>query len=119
MTLKNWTKSTPFTVISANAAMELMVPYFSPVIISLKGFLTSVTEEMRPLQTQSLGRSVFSWSTKMYGNHKYYYLNRLPVFACVIAFRHSVCASPNYWQRCLQSSGFRVCSTGSQPDRHH
>ncbi|TWW71037.1 Importin-4 [Takifugu flavidus] len=54
----------------ANAAMELMVPYFSPVIISLKGFLTSETEEMRPLQTQSLdtlsvlartiGKDVFS-----------------------------------------------------------
>lgn len=86
MTLKNWTKSTPFTVISANAAMELMVPYFSPVIISLKGFLTSVTEEMRPLQTQSLGRSVLSWSTKMYGNHKYYYLNRLPVICLCDCF---------------------------------
>lgn len=58
MTQKNWTKLKPIIVISANAAMELMVPYFSPVIISLKGFLTSVTEEMRPLQTQSLGRSL-------------------------------------------------------------
>lgn len=64
MTLKNWTKLKPFTVISANAAMELMVPYFSPVIISLKGFLTSVTEEMRPLQTQSLGRSSLKCSKK-------------------------------------------------------
>lgn len=45
-----------YTVISANAAKELLVPYFSPVIESLKGFLTTETEEMRSLQTQSLGR---------------------------------------------------------------
>ncbi|KAM9839184.1 importin-4 [Aulostomus maculatus] len=38
----------------ANAAKELLVPYFPPVIESLKGFLTNTTEEMRPLQTQSL-----------------------------------------------------------------
>ncbi|XP_023131209.1 importin-4 [Amphiprion ocellaris] len=54
----------------ANAAKELLVPYFSPVIESLKGFLTTTTEEMRSLQTQSLdtlsvlartiGKDVFS-----------------------------------------------------------
>uniref|UniRef100_A0A3Q3VV54 Importin N-terminal domain-containing protein n=1 Tax=Mola mola TaxID=94237 RepID=A0A3Q3VV54_MOLML len=54
----------------ANAAKELLVPYFPPVIESLKGFLTTTTEEMRPLQTQSLdtlsvlartiGKEVFS-----------------------------------------------------------
>lgn len=54
----------------ANAAKELLVPYFPPVIESLKGFLTATSEEMRPLQTQSLdtlsvlartiGKDVFS-----------------------------------------------------------
>lgn len=44
------------TASSAHAAKELLVPYFPPVIESLKGFLTSTTEEMRPVQTQSLGR---------------------------------------------------------------
>ncbi|KAM9333183.1 importin-4 [Pholidichthys leucotaenia] len=54
----------------ANAAKELLVPYFPPVIESLKGFLTTNTEEMRSLQTQSLdtlatlartiGKDVFS-----------------------------------------------------------
>uniref|UniRef100_A0A8C5FQN6 Importin 4 n=1 Tax=Gadus morhua TaxID=8049 RepID=A0A8C5FQN6_GADMO len=38
----------------ANAAKELLVPYFPPVIESLKGFLTATTEEMRALQTQAL-----------------------------------------------------------------
>lgn len=54
----------------ANAAKELLVPYFPPVIKILKGFLTTTTEEMRSLQTQSLdtlsvlartiGKDVFS-----------------------------------------------------------
>lgn len=54
----------------ASAAKELLVPYFPPVIESLKGFLTTTTEEMRSLQTQSLdtlaelartiGKDVFS-----------------------------------------------------------
>ncbi|KAM4543425.1 importin-4 [Fundulus diaphanus] len=54
----------------ANAAKEMLVPYFPPVIESLKGFLTATTEEMRPLQNQSLdtlsvlartiGKDVFS-----------------------------------------------------------
>ncbi|XP_041823650.1 importin-4 isoform X1 [Melanotaenia boesemani] len=54
----------------ANAAKELLVPYFPPIIESLKGFLTTTTEEMRSLQTQSLdtlsvlartiGKDVFS-----------------------------------------------------------
>ncbi|KAJ0041653.1 hypothetical protein NL108_009150 [Boleophthalmus pectinirostris] len=54
----------------ANAAKELLVPYFPPVIESLKGFLTATSEEMRSLQTQSLdtlsvlartvGKDVFS-----------------------------------------------------------
>lgn len=39
----------------ANAAKELLVPYFPPVIESLKAFLTANTEEMRSLQNQSLG----------------------------------------------------------------
>ncbi|KAG7247069.1 hypothetical protein CRUP_009084, partial [Coryphaenoides rupestris] len=39
----------------ANAAKELLVPYFPPVIESLKGFLTATSEEMRSLQTQALG----------------------------------------------------------------
>lgn len=47
---------TPF-LSSANAAKELLVPYFPPVIESLKGFLTTTTEAMRSLQTQALGRS--------------------------------------------------------------
>ncbi|XP_034416059.1 importin-4 isoform X1 [Cyclopterus lumpus] len=38
----------------ANAAKGLLVPYFTPVIESLKSFLTTTTEEMRSLQTQSL-----------------------------------------------------------------
>ncbi|KAG7248345.1 LOW QUALITY PROTEIN: hypothetical protein CRUP_020267, partial [Coryphaenoides rupestris] len=38
----------------ANAAKELLVPYFPPVIESLKGFLTATSEEMRSLQTQAL-----------------------------------------------------------------
>ncbi|KAM4533641.1 importin-4 [Odontesthes bonariensis] len=38
----------------ANAAKGLLVPYFPPIIESLKGFLTATTEEMRSLQTQSL-----------------------------------------------------------------
>ena len=42
-------------LLSANAAKGLLVPYFPPVIESLKGFLTATTEEMRPLQTQALG----------------------------------------------------------------
>uniref|UniRef100_A0A3P8VI81 Importin 4 n=1 Tax=Cynoglossus semilaevis TaxID=244447 RepID=A0A3P8VI81_CYNSE len=54
----------------ANAAKELLVPYFPPIIESLKGFLTATAEEMRSLQTQSLdtlsvlartiGKDVFS-----------------------------------------------------------
>lgn len=54
----------------ANAAQERLVPYFTPIIESLKGFLTATTEEMRSLQTQSLdtlsvlartvGKDVFS-----------------------------------------------------------
>lgn len=54
----------------ANAAKELLVPYFPPLIESLKGFLTTTTEEMRSLQIQSLdtlsvlartiGKDVFS-----------------------------------------------------------
>ncbi|XP_051538704.1 importin-4-like [Myxocyprinus asiaticus] len=54
----------------ANAAKELLVPYFPPVIDSLKGFLTDTREEMRALQTQALdtlsvlahtvGKEVFS-----------------------------------------------------------
>lgn len=42
---------------SGNAAKEFLVPYFSSVIESLKGFLTDVREEMRSLQTQALGRN--------------------------------------------------------------
>ncbi|XP_028288585.1 importin-4-like [Parambassis ranga] len=38
----------------AYAAKELLVPYFPPVIESLKGFLTTTTEEMRSLQIQSM-----------------------------------------------------------------
>ncbi|KAK2869932.1 hypothetical protein Q8A67_024324 [Cirrhinus molitorella] len=54
----------------ANAAKEMLVPYFPPIIESLKGFLTDTTEEMRALQTQALdtlsvlartvGKEVFS-----------------------------------------------------------
>ncbi|XP_051969767.1 importin-4-like [Xyrauchen texanus] len=54
----------------ANAAKELLVPYFPPVIDSLKGFLTDTRDEMRALQTQALdtlsvlahtvGKEVFS-----------------------------------------------------------
>ncbi|XP_051970672.1 importin-4-like isoform X1 [Xyrauchen texanus] len=54
----------------ANAAKDLLVPYFPPVIDSLKGFLTDTREEMRALQTQALdtlsvlartvGKEVFS-----------------------------------------------------------
>uniref|UniRef100_A0A8C7WYJ5 Importin 4 n=1 Tax=Oryzias sinensis TaxID=183150 RepID=A0A8C7WYJ5_9TELE len=54
----------------ANAAKESLVPYFPPIIESLKGFLIATTEEMRSLQTQSLdtlsvlartiGKDVFS-----------------------------------------------------------
>ncbi|KAL2085480.1 hypothetical protein ACEWY4_018800 [Coilia grayii] len=54
----------------ANAAKEQLVPYFSPVIESLKGFLTDTRDEMRALQTQALdtlsvlartiGKEVFS-----------------------------------------------------------
>ncbi|XP_068604017.1 importin-4 [Brachionichthys hirsutus] len=54
----------------ANAAKELLEPYFPPVIESLKGFLNTTTEEMRSLQIQSLetlsvlartvGKDVFS-----------------------------------------------------------
>lgn len=51
-----WSNPLWTTVLSANAAKELLVPYFPPVIESLKGFLTTTTEEMRSLQTQSLGR---------------------------------------------------------------
>uniref|UniRef100_A0A3B4B858 TOG domain-containing protein n=1 Tax=Periophthalmus magnuspinnatus TaxID=409849 RepID=A0A3B4B858_9GOBI len=43
-----------------NAAKELLVPYFPPIIESLKGFLTATSEEMRPLQTQSLTLSVLA-----------------------------------------------------------
>lgn len=38
----------------ANAAKKLLVPYFLPVISSLKAFLTDTREEMRALQTQAL-----------------------------------------------------------------
>ncbi|KAI1902156.1 hypothetical protein AGOR_G00041800 [Albula goreensis] len=38
----------------ANAAKELLVPYFPPVIESLKGFLTDTRDEVRSLQTQAL-----------------------------------------------------------------
>lgn len=54
----------------ANAAKEKLVPYFPPVIESLKGFLTDTRDEMRALQTQALdtlsvlartiGKDVFS-----------------------------------------------------------
>lgn len=40
----------------ANAAKEMLVPYFPPVIESLKVFLTDMRDEMRSLQTQALGR---------------------------------------------------------------
>ncbi|CAB1341152.1 unnamed protein product [Coregonus sp. 'balchen'] len=53
-----------------NAAKEKLVPYFLPVIESLKGFLTDTRDEMRALQTQALdtlsvlartiGKEVFS-----------------------------------------------------------
>jgi hypothetical protein len=46
--------------LSANAAKEKLVPYFLPVIESLKGFLTDTRDEMRSLQTQALGRLTFS-----------------------------------------------------------
>uniref|UniRef100_A0A8C7NLG9 Importin 4 n=1 Tax=Oncorhynchus mykiss TaxID=8022 RepID=A0A8C7NLG9_ONCMY len=56
--------------LSANAAKEKLVPYFLPVIESLKGFLTDTRDEMRSLQTQALdtlsvlartiGKEVFS-----------------------------------------------------------
>lgn len=42
---------------SANAAKEMLVPYFPPIIESLKGFLTDTREEMRALQTQALGKN--------------------------------------------------------------
>ena len=45
---------------SANAAKELLVPYFLPVIDSLKGFLTNTRDEMRSLQTQALGETLTS-----------------------------------------------------------
>lgn len=117
----DWIKLKCFIIISANAAKELLVPYFSPVIESLKGFLTSVTEEMRSLQIQSLGRLVglSVKSINMYPNHKCYCLNGWMSFVCAVAFRHSVCARPHCRQRCLQPSCFRVCSTGPQPGRHH
>uniref|UniRef100_A0AAY4BCA4 Importin N-terminal domain-containing protein n=1 Tax=Denticeps clupeoides TaxID=299321 RepID=A0AAY4BCA4_9TELE len=38
----------------ANAAKEMLVPYFPPVIESLKGFLTDTKDEMRALQIQAL-----------------------------------------------------------------
>ncbi|KAJ8272903.1 hypothetical protein GJAV_G00094810 [Gymnothorax javanicus] len=38
----------------ANAAKEMLVPYFPPVIDSLKGFLTDIRDEVRSLQTQAL-----------------------------------------------------------------
>uniref|UniRef100_A0A7N8X579 Importin 4 n=1 Tax=Mastacembelus armatus TaxID=205130 RepID=A0A7N8X579_9TELE len=38
----------------ANAAKTLLVPYFTQVIESLKDFLTTTTDEMRSVQTQSL-----------------------------------------------------------------
>ncbi|XP_063063252.1 importin-4 isoform X2 [Engraulis encrasicolus] len=54
----------------ANAAKEQLVPYFSPIIESLKGFLTDTRDEMRAVQVQSLdtlavlartvGKEVFS-----------------------------------------------------------
>uniref|UniRef100_A0A8C7NWN4 Importin 4 n=1 Tax=Oncorhynchus mykiss TaxID=8022 RepID=A0A8C7NWN4_ONCMY len=54
----------------ANAAKDKLVPYFPPVIESLKGFLTDTRDEMRALQTQALdtlsvlartiGKDVFS-----------------------------------------------------------
>ncbi|XP_015251775.1 PREDICTED: importin-4 isoform X2 [Cyprinodon variegatus] len=54
----------------ANAAKELLVPYFPPVIESLKRFLVATTDDMMPLQNQSLdtlsvlartiGKDVFS-----------------------------------------------------------
>uniref|UniRef100_A0A673LNI7 Importin-4-like n=1 Tax=Sinocyclocheilus rhinocerous TaxID=307959 RepID=A0A673LNI7_9TELE len=54
----------------ANAAKEMLGPYFPPIIESLKGFLTDTREEMRALQTQALdtlsvlartvGKEVFS-----------------------------------------------------------
>ncbi|XP_077480312.1 importin-4 isoform X2 [Stigmatopora argus] len=54
----------------ASAAKESLVPYFPPIIESLRGFLTTTSEEMRSLQNQSLdtlsvlartiGKEVFS-----------------------------------------------------------
>uniref|UniRef100_A0A6Q2XXP9 Importin N-terminal domain-containing protein n=1 Tax=Esox lucius TaxID=8010 RepID=A0A6Q2XXP9_ESOLU len=44
----------PFLLLSANAAKEKLVPYFPPVIESLKGFLVDTRDEMRSLQTQAL-----------------------------------------------------------------
>lgn len=68
------------TVLSANAAKELLVPYFHPVIESLKGFLTTTTEEMRSLQTQSLGR----WTPE---------ICKLKVISCD-AFSYSALVAP-------------------------
>lgn len=47
-----------FSFLKANAAKEMLVPYFPPVIESLKVFLTDTRDEMRSLQTQALGKEI-------------------------------------------------------------
>lgn len=44
----------------------MLVPYFPPVIESLKGFLTDTRDEMRSLQTQALGKVFFFYSLSFF-----------------------------------------------------
>lgn len=46
----------------ANAAKEMLVPYFPPVIESLRVFLTDTRDEMRSVQTQALGKEFIYFS---------------------------------------------------------
>lgn len=116
------------SLLSATAANELLVPYFTPVIESLKGFLTATTEEMRPLQTQSLGRcfpkcfSIYVFRTEtccLFKQKKSEVEKRRHHWCLLVVGRHTFCFGPYHRQRCVQLSRCRVCSFGPQPDWHH
>lgn len=113
----SWLIEAPF-FFSANAAKELLVPYFPPIIESLKGFLTATAEEMRSLQTQSLGRLTNRCSSDFQISLWFIHIMTSLTY-CFVVLRHTLCSGPYHWERCLQSTGCRVRSTGPQPHRHY
>lgn len=76
---------------SANAAKEMLLPYFPPIIESLKGFLTDTREEMRALQTQALGKN--NDPSSIFCKH---HASCTP-FSLYIFHRHTFRVGPHCW----------------------